>query len=459
MIGLKKKIKVIDQKSQEEERFMAFQLVRTTGLGETMARWCIGIFLILVVFTFFPWTQNIRSNGTLTTFNPKDRPQTIHSTIAGRIENWHVQEGEFVRRGDTIATLSEIKEKYFDPEMLVRIDEQLDAKEGAMSSTRQKAEALEKQISALRASLQYSLQKARNKVRQSELKLESDSTDVIAAKNDYEIAKIQLERQERLYNQGLKSLTEFETRKLKFQEVAAKYVSVENKYFAAKNELQNAKIELNSLEAEYLDKISKAQSELNSTRAYVHDTQGEISKMTNEYANMRIRSSFYSITAPRNGYIVQALKSGIGETIKEGEAITSIMAADPELAVELFVRPMDIPLLAIGQKVRLQFDGWPAIVFSGWPGSSFGTFGGIVKVIDNVGVNGKYRILVTQDPDGENWPAPLRVGSGAYGWALLNDVPIWYEIWRQLNGFPPDYFHHDIPNKKDDTGKSKASIY
>ncbi len=446
-----------DIKSQEADRFTAFQLVRPSGLARTFARWCVGLFLMLVLFTFFPWTQNIRSNGTLTTFNPDQRPQTIHSTIAGRIENWHVQEGQFVARGDTIATLSEIREKFFDPELLVRIDEQITAKEGAMQSTRNKALALENQVEALRAGLRFSLDKAWNKVLQTQLKVQSDSTDLIAARTDYDIAKLQLERQERLYEQGLKSLTEYETRKLKFQEVAAKVISVENRFFTTKNELQNAKIELNSLEAEYLDKISKAQSELNSTQAYYHDTEGEISKMTNEYANMRIRSSFYNITAPQDGYIVQALKSGIGETIKEGEAITSIMAADPKLAVELFVRPMDIPLLDIGQKVRLQFDGWPAIVFSGWPGNSFGTFGGIVAVIDQLGTNGRYRILVVQDPNDDEWPDPLRIGTGAYGWAMLNDVPIWYEIWRQLNGFPPDYFQEDVPGKTGGPNNAKAS--
>jgi multidrug resistance efflux pump len=434
-----------DIKAKEADRFTAFQLVRSTGLGETFARWCIGFFIMLILFTFFPWTQNIRSNGKLTTFNPEDRPQTIHSTIAGRIEKWYIQEGQFVKKGDTIAVLSEIKEKFFDPELLIRIDEQINAKQGARVSTLQKAAALEKQIEALQSGLKFSLDKARNKVVQTELKVQSDSTDLVAAKIDYDIAREQLERQERLYKQGLKSLTEYEIRKLKFQEVAAKAVSVENRFYATKNELQNAKIELSSLEAEYLDKVSKAQSDLNSTLAYYHDTQGEISRMTNEYANMKIRSSFYSITAPQDGYVVQALKSGIGETIKEGEAITSIMAINPKLAVELFVRPMDIPLLNIGQKVRLQFDGWPAIVFSGWPGSSFGTFGGIVAVIDNVGNNGKYRVLVIQDPQDEKWPDPIRVGSGAYGWAMLNDVPIWYEIWRQLNGFPPDYFHQDVP--------------
>jgi hypothetical protein len=33
----------------------------------------------------------------------------------------------------------------------------------------------------------------------------------------------------------------------------------------------------------------------------------------------------------------------------------------------------------------------------------------------------------------KNWPSNLKIGTGAQGFALLNDVPIWYELWRQLN--------------------------
>ncbi|WP_240731490.1 hypothetical protein [Hymenobacter radiodurans] len=62
-----------------------------------------------------------------------------------------------------------------------------------------------------------------------------------------------------------------------------------------------------------------------------------------------------------------------------------------------------------------------------------------MSVIDNIDSQGQYRVLVTPDPNTEAWPDPLRVGSGVYGWALLNDVPIWYELWRQLNGFPPNF--------------------
>ena len=115
-----------------------------------------------------------------------------------------------------------------------------------------------------------------------------------------------------------------------------------------------------------------------------------------------------------------------------------------DLAVELYVRPMDMPLINKGQKVRFIFDGWPSIVFSGWPNSSYGTFGGEVAAIDNfISPNGKYRILVAPAKQEQPWPTALRVGSGSLGFALMKDVPIWYELWRQINGFPPDLYMDD----------------
>ena len=103
--------------------------------------------------------------------------------------------------------------------------------------------------------------------------------------------------------------------------------------------------------------------------------------------------------------------------------------------------PLDLPLLASGQKVRFMFDGFPAIVFSGWPDASSGTFGGeIVAIESNVSVNGKFRILVKEDPKDKPWPKQLKIGTGAQGIALLKDVPVWYELWRNINGFPPDYY-------------------
>jgi hypothetical protein len=115
---------------------------------------------------------------------------------------------------------------------------------------------------------------------------------------------------------------------------------------------------------------------------------------------------------------------------------------------------MDVPLIQQGRVARLEFEGWPAIQFSGWPSVSVGTFAGKVKVIDMVdSKNGQYRLLVT--PDSGNWPKQLRVGSGVYGWIMLDDVPVWYEIWRQLNAFPPSL--KEAPEEGEKAGKETAA--
>jgi multidrug resistance efflux pump len=367
-----------------------------------------------------------------------------------------VPEGQWVSKGDTILSISEVKDKYFDPQLLTRLQEQMAAKQGTQGATEEKVVALDNQVKALRAGLQFSLSKARNKVLQTTYKLRSDSADLVASRTDYKIAEVQLQRQEALYRQGLKSLTELESRRLKFQETQAKLMGYENKYASTRQELENARLELRSLDAEYAEKIAKAQSDLSSTRSYLYTNSGEMAKLQNEISSTRIRSSFYHLRAPQDGYVVKALKAGIGETIKEGEAVATISPRHSQLAVELYVKPMDLPLLRRGQEVRLQFDGWPALVFSGWPGTSFGTFGGRIAVIDNVGSQGKYRILVVPDKRTQPWPEALRLGSGVYGWALLKDVPLWYELWRQLNGFPADYASDENKAASD---KSTAKQY
>lgn len=435
----------------------SFSLVTTPKKIRKINIFLLWFFFISVVILFLPWTQNFEMKGSLTSLNPADRPQSINSTIAGRIEKWYVLEGQSVKKGDTILFLSEIKDKFFDPNFLTRIKDQINAKENALGSTKQKSIALQKQIQALNDGLKFSINKAKNKVQQAKLKVQSDSIDFIAAQTNYKIAKQQFDRQIKLYEMDLKSKVELESRELKFQEAQAKLLSAENKFFNAKNDMVNAFIELNSIEAEYLDKISKSESDLNSTLAYMFDTEGTISKMNNDFANMQIRNSFYYITAPQDGMIVKALRTGIGETIKEGDEVVTIMPENPELAVEMYASAIDVAILNVNDEIRLQFEGWPALVFSGWPGVTFGTFGAKVKTIDKVSTGGKFRILATVDTESGHWPKQIRIGTNAKGWAMLKTVPVWFEIWRRLNSFPPE-FRNDMPQeKKLDQKKGKTS--
>lgn len=416
-------------------------------------RLIVALSIIGIIALFMPWTQNISGTGSVTTLKPDQRPQTIHSAIAGRIEKWYVQEGDFVQKGDTILFISEVKEDYFDPNLVENTKQQVDAKKMAVDSYGGKVGALETQIGSLQREKNLKLQQAQNKIRQSELKVKSDSMDLQAVKTQLRIAETQFNRAQQLNKEGLKPLTDVEEKRLKLQESEAKIITQENKLLSAKNELINAKVEINRLTAEYAEKISKADSDKFTALSNQYDTEAQVSKLENQYVNYSIRNGMYYIKAPQTGYVNRALLAGLGETIKEGTPIVSIMPAGYDIAVETYVNPMDLPLISKGEKVRVWFDGWPTIVFSGWPGMSYGTFGGRVVAIENfISPNGKYRVLIAPDEEEEKWPEQLSIGAGAQTLALLDTVPVWYEIWRTLNGFPPNYYQ---PKNGGESAKDK----
>ncbi|MEG3657502.1 biotin/lipoyl-binding protein [Arenibacter palladensis] len=404
-------------------------------------RFLLGAAVFGIIVLFLPWTQNVRGNGFLTTLKPDQRPQTIQSPIPGRIEKWYVQEGDFVEKGDTILFISEVKDEYFDPKLVERTRQQINAKSMAVGSYEGKVNALGNQISALGKERTLKLEQAKNKLMQSHLKVQSDSIDLEAAKTNISIAERQYNRTEQLQKEGLKAVTDLEEKRLKLQETQAKLISQQNKLLVAKNDVLNAEMEINRIQAEYTDKISKAQSDMFTAQSSQYDSEAQVTKLENAYTNYEMRNAMYYIRAPQSGYINKALQGGIGETFKEGDRLVGIMPAEYDMAVETFLEPLDLPLIHIGEKVRIQFDGWPAIVFSGWPNISYGTYGGKVVAVETfISENGKYRVLLAPDPDDEPWPTQIRVGSGANTFALLDDVPIWFELWRQVNGFPPNYY-------------------
>ncbi len=405
-----------------------------------------------VIALFLPWTQNISGNGYLTTLKPDQRPQTIQSPIPGKIEKWYVKEGDFVSKGDTILFVSEIKNEYFDPNLVARTGQQIKAKSMSVTSYEGKVKALENQAAALANERSLKLQQAKNKLLQSKLKVQSDSINFEAAKTNITIAERQYNRVVQLEKEGLKALTDVEEKRLKLQETQAKLISQENKLLASKNEIINAQVEINRIRAEYTDKISKSQSDRFTAQSNQFDAEAQVTKLENQYTNYEMRNDLYYIKAPQSGYINKALRSGVGETFKEGDKLVSIMPSVYDLAVETYVKPLDLPLVHIGEKIRIQFDGWPAIIFSGWPNVSYGTYGGKVVAIETfISDNGKYRILIAPDPDDHEWPK-IQIGSGANTMALLEDVPIWFELWRKLNGFPPNYYQ---PNGKKEKSEKK----
>ncbi len=391
-----------------------------------ISRWSLGLFVAFLLSAFIPWQQNIRGFGLVSALSPMDRSQDLPSRIDGRVERWFVAEGQFVAKGSPIVQISEIKDEYLDPEVLQRTREQLDATVQANVDKRNKAAALASQIEALEAGLEVKLAQAQNKLEQVRAELEQSVVEDSVARDQYE-------RRRALFESplGLASLNDLQAARVRAQSAGAKLVEKQNSF-------RNAELEFDMLRADAREKIEKARSDRSSTLAEVAEGEGKVASFRNKVSSLQQRQSFYTIDAPQDVYVVRAQKQGVGEMVKAGEPLVTVQASSPRQAVELFVNPMDVPLLRRGRQVRLQFDGWPALQFSGWPSVSVGTFGGEVAVIDQVASpNGKFRVIVVPDPDDEPWPAQLRLGSGVNGWAMLDDVPLWFELWRQLNGFPP----------------------
>lgn len=442
-------LNISNDNSSNVENYNQFQTIQYLNnrphykiLNKIITATTIGLVLIL----FLPWTQNISGSGAVTTLRPEQRPQTVHNIISGRIEKWYVKEGDFVNKGDTILFISEIKEDYLDPNLVSNTKNQVDSKKSSLASYGGKITSLTSQIGAIENEKKLKLQQAQNKIKQSILKVKSDSMDLIAVKTQLKIATTQFNRSIQLNKEGLKPLTDVEEKRLKLQDTEAKLITQENKYLSSKNELINAKVEINRISAEYNEKNAKARSDQFTAISNQYETEAQVNKLENQYANYSIRNGMYYIKAPQSGYINKAIQSGLGENIKEGTPIVSIMPSEYDIAVETYVDPVDLPLVLKGEKVRVWFDGWPTIVFSGWPDMSYGTFGGVIVAKENyISENGKYRLLIAPDKNEKSWPKQLSIGAGAQTIALLNNVPIWFELWRKLNGFPPNYYK---PNDK-----------
>lgn len=427
----------------------SFAAVYRSQKKSNVRYWFWGLIVFLVLTLFLPWTQNIKSKGLITTLTQEQRLQKVNSPIPGRIMKWWVREGSFVKKGDTLLQLAEIKEDYLDPNLIGRTKEQLLAKQYSIRYYEGKVNTTVTQIAALQQAKQLKVSQLNNKLKQLDNKLKGEKAELQAVENELKLTRDQFERQQKMFEDGLVSQTQLQQRNISFQNQQAKKIVADNKILQTEQEIINVRIEQSSVEQEYTEKIGKAQGEQFQSRGQIATTSGEVAKLENQVTNYTIRNGMYFLLAPQDGQIVQSNRAGIGELVKEGEPITLIVPTRRDYVVEMFVKPVDLPLITLQQKVRFMFDGFPAIIFSGWPDNSYGTFAGKIVMIENsISPNGMFRVLVAEDSTYKRWPSQIKIGTGAQAITLLKDVPIWYELWRNINGFPPDYYQVDQTTDK-----------
>jgi len=404
-------------------------------------RWFFIVLGTCIAVLFLPWTQNIKVRGNVSALYQDQRPQQLNSPIPGRIVKWHVKNGDNVKKGDTLLQLAEVKDEYLDPRLVERTQQQVKAKIGVRDYYNAKVGATRSQLNALNASRELKLSQLKIKVSQLNNKLLGEEAELAAANNELKLSEDQYNRQKKMFDDGLVSLTQFQQRSVSFQNALAKKTAVENKLAQTRQEITTVNIEQSAAIQDYTEKVSKTEGERLLSMGQIEGSSGEIAKLENQVANYRARQGLYFILASQDGQVVQLNKAGIGEILKETESLGTIVPKKVDYAVEIYVKPVDLPLLKEGQKVMCIFDGFPAIVFSGWPNTSYGTFTGkVVAIESNISLNGLFKALVIEDKSQKPWPPQIKMGAGVQGIAILNDVPIWYELWRNINGFPPDYY-------------------
>ena len=448
---------VLDNIDEETgKKYSAYNSIYSVDIESRIKNIFWGLLVVLILILFVPWTQNINTSGVVTTQFQEQRPQQINSIIPGKIIKWWVKEGDYVQKGDTIVELADTKDDYLDPRLIERTNDQLTAKKQKVDFYDSKISNIKGQLIAIEAGFKLKEASIKNKIEQLQRKILIDSAELAAANIDLQVGTNQYNRAGKMLNDGIISLVDYERRTQSFNKAKAGFQEKQQKFLNTKQDVLIARIELNTLKQDVNDKLFKLKGDIANSNSEKSTVIAEVAKNENELSNYRIRGSQKWLIAPQTGQIIKAKKAGINEIVKEGEMIVEIVPNSFLYAVELFVKPMDLALLNKGQDVRLQFDGYPAIVFSGWPNSSYGTFAGKISAIEtNRNENGQFRVLIVPDENEKKWPSNLKIGTGAQGFALLNNVPIWYELWRQLNGFPPDFYKVEIKGKDNKANEKK----
>ena len=432
-----------------------------------------------ILVTLAPWQQSVKGTGNVIAYAPLERQQTIETPIKGRITRLGdgVFENAHVKKGDLIAEVADI-----DTEYLVRLEGQLEASkrqvtamQSVLEANNRNLEASQKVVESVGAQVKaYELVKSQvvaaadANIESAKNKVEAEQQQLIEYQAAYTQVKADFDRQETLYKEMIVSQLKFQEAERKLKEAEAKVEKAKAYVRAADNDLlskrseRTAKEQKAQVDIDYSTAVlKKAEGDIAKARSDVAKAQSDLTKSQKEQLEMETkvaRQKSQKIVAPFDGFLTRITPNQSSQVLKEGDAICVIVPDTADRAVQVWLEGNDAPLVEPGRHVRLQFEGWPAVQFAGWPSVAVGTFGGeIISVDATDDGKGKFRVLVLPDNADNPWPNErfLRQGVRANGWVLLDQVPMWYEIWRNMNGFPPVVSTEESKKEADDSSNNK----
>ncbi|SMF97642.1 Multidrug resistance efflux pump [Methylomagnum ishizawai] len=432
----------------------ALALTETAPGVQTLARSLVGLFCLLLVFLgFTPWQQNVGGLGRVVAYAPLERQQTVQAPVEGRVSQWWVREGTKVKAGDRLAEISDN-----DPELPRRLEAEYQTLLGRIATIEGRIGAVENQVRMAGQSRDMAVGAAEARVRMAEERLRAARQAVDAAQAGLATSQLNLDRQQALLAKGLTATRTYELARLEQTQRRTELERAKAALKAADSEVEAIRADRRKTGADTESGVEKARADLNKSREELAYAQAEKLKLETRLNRQRTQV----VTAPRDGTVLRLAVSSHSELVKPGDPLAVLVPDTQERAVELWVDGNDAPLITPGRKVRLQFEGYPAVQFSGWPEVAVGTFGGVVGLIDATdNGQGQFRLLVVPDPADTPWPGErfLRQGVRANGWVLLNQVCLGYEFWRIFNGFPPTYLPSHPPWEQKAAKTEKSGDY
>jgi len=434
-----------------EELFPSLRLAKASRWARRMAKWLGLLLLAMIGFTAFaPWQQFVGGSGRVVAFDPLLREQIVQSPISGRVARWAdgIREGVRVEKGQRIVEIRDL-----DPNLLSRLGEQVAATERELDSLKEVSDAYVAQVNAFQVVRVHTGAAADEYIKMSQQKLKAEQQNLEAVQAALLQVEADYERQKQLAEEGLASTFKQQVAERKRQEALAK-VEQANAYIASAKNGVTAKI--NEREA----KEREAQAKIDSATAQLSKAQGDVAKTEKGLVALNVKLTQQQsqvVTAPEDGFIFKLETFQQGAIVKQGDSLFSLVPETTDRAVEIWLDGNDASWVTTGRHVRLQFEGWPGIQLAGWPSIAVNTFGGRVAVVDSTdNGKGQFRILIRPDSDDDPWPSTrfLRQGVRTNGLVMLERVPLWFEVWRQLNGFPP-VVDAESPKKKPGGGVLK----
>lgn len=405
---------------------------QTAPLAGRIARSLFNLLLILLVLlALTPWQQNVRGLGRVVAYTPAERQQSVDAPVDGRISRWLVREGSRVKKGEVIAELLDN-----DPWLLQRLQAEKQALLARQTAIDNRVETFRTQLAMAEQARPQALAAAEARIAMAKQRRNAAVQSLDAALAAKKTADINLSRQQHLREKGLSSQRTLELAILDSAQREAELNRAKAGLQAADSEIAALQADWQKLAADTTSSIEKTRAELNKAIEDQNYLRADLLKLETRLA----RQQTQTILAPQDGTVLRLLANPNAELLKAGQAIAILVPDTQQRAVELWVDGNDLPLIVTNSRVRLQFEGYPAIQFGGWPEFSVGSFGGRVALIDaSDDGKGHFRIVVTPDPDDLPWPDPrfLRQGVRVNGWVLLGQVTLGYELWRVFNGFPP----------------------